>query len=203
MRLAIQMRAALPQRVRTMLSRVRDLSGLTAYCSNRVAELVRGHLDAEAGRRHATARRLGAEPTGFLADAASSTIAAPEPRAVVVRVDSPGVRRAYHDVEIRPKNGSRHLTIPINRLAYGQRVSSVARAVGEKWFVIQSGGRLLLASKDPVQKHLLPLYILKRSVRQAQDPTLMPSEAEISRRLVSSAAEYIRRHVARLARGAS
>lgn len=203
MRLPVQMKAALPDRVRAILAKVRDLSGLTAYCSNRVALLVRDHLTGVAARRHATARRLDAEPTGFLADAASSTVAAPEPRAVVVRVDSPGVKRAYHDVEIRPQNGSRHLTIPINRLAYGRRVSSVARLVGEKWFVIQNGGRILLASKKPENGALLPLYVLKRSVRQARDPSLMPSEAEVSQRLVSSAAEYIRRHIAGLARSAS
>lgn len=199
----VEMKATLPQRGRDLLSRVRDLSGLTKYCSYHVAQLVRDHLTREAARRHATARRLDAQPTGFLADAAGSVVPAAEPRTVVVRVDSPGVKRAYHDVQIKPKNGSKYLTIPIQRLAYGRRVSSVARLVGEKWFVIQSGGRILLASKDPVQKHLLPLYILKRSVRQAQDPTLMPSEAEISERLVSSAAEYIRRHIASLARSAS
>lgn len=199
----ITMKAALPQRVRDLLSRVRDLSGLTKYCSYHVARLVRDHLTREAARRHATARRLDAQPTGFLEDAAGSVIPAPEPRTVVVRVDSPGVRRAYHDVEIRPKNGSKYLTVPIHRLAYGRRVSSVARLVGEKWFVIANGGRLVLASRDPVGGHLLPLYLLKRTVRQAQDPTLMPSEAEISQRLVSSAAEYIRRHIASLARRAS
>ena len=199
----ITMKATLPDRVRTLLSKVRDLSGLTAYCSNHVAALVRDHLAGVAARRHATARRLGAEPTGFLADAAGSVIAAPEPRAVVVRVDSPGVKRAYHDVEIKPRNGSRYLTIPIQRLAYGRRVSSVARLVGEKWFVIQNGGRILLASKKPENGALLPLYILKRSVRQARDPSLMPSEAEISERLVSSAAEYIRRNIASLAGSAS
>lgn len=203
MKLPIEMKAALPDRVRTLLSKVRDLSGLTAYCSNHVAKLVRDHLTSLAARRHATARRLDATPTGFLADAAGSVVAAPEPRTVVVRVDSPGVKRAYHDVEIKPKNGSKYLTIPINRLSYGRRVSSVARLVGEKWFVIQNGGRILLASKDPVQKHLLPLYILKRTVRQARDPSLMPSDEDIRQRLVSSAAEYIRRHIASLARSAS
>ena len=201
--LPVQMKASLPDRVRAILSKVRDLSGLTAYCSNHVAVLVREHLAGEAARRHATARRLGAEPTGFLADAAGSVVAAPEPRAVVVRVDSPGVKRAYHDMEIRPGNGSKYLTIPINRLSYGRRVSSVARLVGEKWFLVQNGGRILLASKKPENGALLPLYILKRTVRQARDPSLMPSEDEVSRRLVSSAAEYLRRHIAGLARSAS
>ena len=199
----VEMKATLPQRVRDLLSRVRDLSGLTKYCSYHVAQLVRGHLTREAARRHASARRLDAQPTGFLADAAGSVVAAPEPRTVVVRVDSPGVKRAYHDVEIKPKNGSKYLTIPIHRLAYGRRASSVERLVGAKLFVLKGDDKALLAARERATNQLLPLYVLKRMVRQAQDPTLMPSEAEISERLVSSAAEYIRRHIASLARSAS
>lgn len=199
----IEMKAELPDKARAMLARVRDLSGLTAYCSGRVAELVRGHLEHEAQGRHFTARRLGAEPTGFLEDSASSVVAAPEPRAVVVRVDSPGVKRAYRDIEIRPRNGAKYLTIPIQRLAYGRRVSSVARLVGDKWFIVQSGARLLLASTRPENGVLLPLYILKRSVRQGRDPSLMPSDEEIGREISAGAREWIRRHIAAAAGGAS
>lgn len=203
MKLPIEMKATLPDRVRTLLSRVRDLSGLTAYCSDHVALLVRDHLTDVAGRRHASARRLGAEPTGFLADAAGSVVAAPEPRTVVVRIDSPGVKRAYHDIAIKPKNGAKYLTIPIHALSYGRRASSVERLAAARLFVVKGDNQALLAARERATGRLLPLYILKRTVRQAQDPSLMPSEAEIRQRLVSSAAAYIRRHIASLARSAS
>ncbi len=205
MKLPIVMKATLPDRVRTLLSKIRDLSGLTAYCSDHVALLVRDHLTDVAGRRHATARRLGAEPTGFLADAAGSVVAAPEPRTVVVRVDSPGVKRAYHDVAIKPKNSAKFLTVPIHALSYGRRASSVERLAAARLFVFadKDKDQALLAVRERATGRLLPLYVLKRTVRQAQDPSLMPSEAEIQERLVSSAATYIRRHIAGLARSAS
>lgn len=191
----IEMKAELPDRVRAMLARVRDLSGLTAYCSGRVSELVRGHLEHEAQGRHFTARRLGAEPTGFLEDAAASVVAAPEPRAVVVRVDSPGVKRAYRDIEIRPKGRFPYLTIPVDAAAYGRRASSLARATGWRMFQFRSrAGNFLLAARGP--DGLRPLYALKESVPQGRDPSLMPSDEEVGREIAAGAREYIRRQIA-------
>lgn len=40
-----------------------------------------------------------------------------------VDIDVPGVTRAYHDMDIRPKF-RRALTIPIHRSSYGKRASS-------------------------------------------------------------------------------
>lgn len=40
-----------------------------------------------------------------------------------VEIDVPGVTRAYHDMDIRPRF-RRALTIPIHRLSYGKRASS-------------------------------------------------------------------------------
>ena len=193
----IVVKAEIPARVRAILAKVRDLSGLTAYCSNLVARQVRDHLGREAAVRHSWARRLGAEPTGFLEDAAASVVAAPEPRAVVVRVDSPGVVRAYRAVDIRPRNGSTHLTVPVHRLAYGRRASSLVRAVGARLFRVESKrGNKLLATRDPADGSLVPLYALKLAVRQDRDPSLMPSDVEIAGTIAAGTKEYIRRHIA-------
>lgn len=61
-----------------------------------------------------------------------------------VDVDVPGVTRAYHDLDIRPKF-RRALTIPMHREAYGRRASSfdntfVLKKKNGSRFIVQKSG---------------------------------------------------------------
>lgn len=61
-----------------------------------------------------------------------------------VDIDVPGVTRAYHDLDIRPKF-RRALTIPIHRSAYGKKASSfdntfVLKKKDGKRFIVQKEG---------------------------------------------------------------
>lgn len=194
----IHIRATLSDDTRELVSQMRDLSGMTAYCSGRVADLVRGYIEGIAAVRHSSAQRLGGTPQGHLKNAAKSVVAAPEPRAVVVRVDSPGITRAYRDVEIRPKGRFPYLTIPVAGEAYGKRVSTLVGNTGYRMFKFRSRkGNFLLAARGP--DGLRPLYALKEFVRQERDPSLMPPDEEIGREMSKAADEYFTRLFARAA----
>jgi len=191
MTVTVEIKAALPARARAYFARIRDLSGMTRHCSDRLAELVRGHIGGIALVRHTTATLLGGTQTGHLENAAASVVAAPEPRAVVVRVDSPGIKRAYRDIEIRPKGRFPYLTIPVAGEAYGKRAKDLRRATGYRMFQFRSRkGNFLLAARGP--DGLRPLYALKEFVPQGRDPSLMPSDDEVSRNIASGALEYLR-----------
>ena len=147
-----------------------------------VSNLVRRHIAANAPRRHFTASRLSATPTGFLEKAARKTVFRADAQHGEVVIPSPGFGRAFHDVEIVPTHGAA-LTLPISGHSYGRRVKEMT-AMG--WRIFRPKRN---QSKDIDGSTLwgglkgdkpIPLYILKKRVRQRQDRTLLPSDAAIS-----------------------
>ena len=64
--------------------------------------------------------------------------------AATIDVDVPGVTRAYHDLDIRPRF-RRALTIPMHRSAYGRKASSfndtfVLKKKNGSRFIVQNSG---------------------------------------------------------------
>jgi hypothetical protein len=88
-----------------------------------------------------------------------------------------GIRRAAHDVDIAPGAGKQWLTIPIHAAAYNQRAYRMAGL-----FFVQPKGKdfALLGRREGEGKGagVVWMYLLKRSVHQKQDRTLLPSDAE-------------------------
>lgn len=148
---------------------------LFSVASNAVAILVRSHLSRLGGWKHMSAEKLGAQPTGILGKAATRTSFGASSEFGEVVIPTPAVRRAFHDVEIRPKRWE-FLTIPASREAYGRRAAVLA-ALG--WQIFRAGKKKALMgrlSKDDAPKIL---YYLATSVRQRQDRSLLPSDDEI------------------------
>ena len=147
-----------------------------------VSNLVRRHIAADAPRRHNSARRLGATPTGFMEAAARKTVFHADEQHGEVVIPSPGFGRAFHDVEITPTKANR-LTIPISAHAYGHRVSEL-KSFGWKFFQGLKGHEaedILFGYRGKGKdREVKPLYVLKNYVRQAQDRSLLPSDAAIS-----------------------
>lgn len=148
---------------------------LYSAAANAVAILVRGHLAKLGTWKHASAEKLGAQPTGILGEAATRTTSHATSAYGEVVIPTPAVRRAFHDVEIRPKNWM-FLTIPAASESYG-KAAAVLAAHG--WKIYRPGKAKILKgrlSKDEAPK---VLYYLKDSVRQRQDRSLLPSDDEI------------------------
>ena len=101
-----------------------------------------------------------------------------------VDVDVPGVTRAYHDLDIRPRF-RRALTIPMHREAYGRRASSfdntfVLKKKNGSRFIVQKNGSALVF-----------LYVLKDRVFQRQDQRLMPSDQTYCTNICSRIKAYL------------
>ena len=148
---------------------------LFSAAANAVSILVRSHLSKLGSWKHESANRLHAQPTGFLQKAARGTVHHASENGGEVVIPAP-LGRAFHDVEIRPKQAGA-LTIPASAEAYGKRASVLA-ALG--WKIWRPKKRdFLMGSKDGVDPKIL--YWLRGSANQKQDRSLLPSDDEIYR----------------------
>ncbi|MGN0890766.1 MAG: hypothetical protein ACI4W7_03850 [Candidatus Spyradenecus sp.] len=158
--------AALGDRGRTALNRTAAYGLLT---------LCRKHLKVEASRRHASARRLGATPTGHLEEAARTMVSTADATAGEVQIFSPGFSRVFGSLSIKARN-ARALTLPLDAASYGKRAGELRR---EGWQLFRSpakGLRAILLGKHPGSGEVKALYLLRASVTLPQDRTLLPSD---------------------------
>lgn len=163
---------------------------LYAAAANAVAMLVRRHLSRLGTWKHMSAERLGAQPTGILDKAATRTTSNATSERGEVVIPTPAVRRAFHDVEIRPKSWD-FLTIPASREAYGKDKSAAVLAA-HGWKIFRPGKAKVLMGKlgDDAPK---VLYYLAQSVHQRQDRSLLPSDREISSAAANAMMAIIRK----------
>ncbi len=146
-----------------------------------VFALTRKHVRQIGLNRHATANRLGAQPTKFFSEAAKTCKWGSDATAAYIYLYSPGFANTFGDVTIRPTGGRRYLTIPIHALAYGKTVYELARRV--KIFRPYKKGSSTeradyLAGKQRKDGKAIPLFALVRQVTQLQDRSKLPSDAD-------------------------
>lgn len=158
--------AALGDRGRAALNRTAAYGLLT---------LCRKHLKVEASRRHSSANRLGATPTGHLEEAARTMVSTADATAGEVQIFSPGFRRVFGSLSVKARN-ARALTLPLDAASYGKRAGELRR---EGWQLFRSpakGLRAILLGKHPGSGEVKALYLLRASVTLPQDRTLLPSD---------------------------
>ncbi len=172
--------------------------------------LTREHLDHLAQTRHKTANRLGAKPSDHLGKAADSVTSYGTDQAAVVSVVSPGLRRAFGALEIKPRNGAKYLTIPATAEAYNRRAGSfndlrLAVFGGGRYLALVKAEQSSLADRkrsgfetDQQQAGLgwrrrgTIYYWLKKSVTQPQDRTLLPPDEDYAEEAVEGIKAYLR-----------
>ena len=158
---------------------------LNAGAAANLFAVVRDHIRRDAARRHATARKLGAAPTGHLEKAAGSVQKASDETGATVSVSSPGFGRVFRALHVRPVR-ARSLTIPVHALGYGRRASEVAAAHP---LFRPKGKDYLMADIDG---EATVIYLLRRAVTVPQDRTLLPSDADLDRAAKQGYKEAIR-----------
>ena len=160
-------------------------AGSSASAAGEVlATVVQRHVLRASGSRHRTASRLGATPTGHLSEGAANIRMEKAGRRAVVTVPIPGITRAFHDLNIRPK-GKKALTIPSNAVAYGMRAPELA-ARGWSLFTLpakEGPGAGILFGRKAGAKSTVALYLLRESADVPQDRGLMPSDEEMGEAL--------------------
>lgn len=149
---------------------------LYSAAADAVSIIVRHYLRQLGSWRHRSAQELGAQPTGILVNAATRTTSSATSEYGEVLIPTPAVRRAFHDVEIRPKSWM-FLTIPAARESYGKAVGVLA---AHGWKIFRAGKKKALLGKLSKDEAPKVLYYLAQSVHQRQDRSLLPSDEEIN-----------------------
>lgn len=158
--------------------------------------LTRDYLIKISRERHRTANRLGANPTGHLARAAGAVESSSSDEQATVRIDHPGIIRAFEDVLIRPGPGKKYLTIPLIAEAYGTTASE-QKLLGNMLVFIRTrgGGKggVLMKPGGEAGGMGTAWYLLVEKVRQSQDRTLLPSDEAYAQVARVAGARYIDR----------
>lgn len=160
----------------------------------RLARCIRNHLRLLASTRHDTANKLGATPTGHFK--ASDVLPPNATNAdVSVTVTTPGISRAYHDIDIDPVNGQ-FLTIPLHADAYGLSAREYSERYGKLFRINQKGSTekgKVLYTKDVLNGKPIPMYALTAHVHQVRDPSLMPTNAKMTEEAIEGALAAIKK----------
>ncbi|MBO4709468.1 MAG: hypothetical protein J5727_06805 [Kiritimatiellae bacterium] len=157
---------------------------LHAVAAETVAEFVGAHIRSYAGRKHTTAQAFGASPTRHYEDGAAAISTSADASAGTVTIPIPGISRAWGDVTIRPGPGKSKLTIPAKSGApevYGKTVK-ILKGLGWKFASGRRGTpqeKLLFGRRDG-EKESRVMFVLKESVTQRRDPSLLPTQDEIA-----------------------
>lgn len=146
-------------------------------------------------------RRLNASRHSSLSGGKSSNHFSPdkvsEPHisndAVTVAVAIPGITRAYHDIDIYPKEANA-LAIPLHESAYGISPREINDRGTYKLFRIKKDGvpGNVLYRTEEGDDELIPMYALTQHVHQVRDPSLMPTDKQMTDEALNGAVAAIK-----------
>lgn len=104
---------------------------------------------------------------------------------VFVSISTPGISRAFHDIIIHPVE-AKSLAIPIHSDAYGisPREYNTNHPKGTPEALFKPKGKDYLAKND--NGSLVVMYLLRKSVQQPQDRTLLPSDEEMNAAVIGA-----------------
>jgi len=114
--------------------------------------------------------------------------------AVTVTVDIPGITRAYHDIDIYPKEANA-LAIPLHESAYGISPRENNDRGTYKLFRIKKDGvpgNVLYRNASDEEGGLIPMYALTKHVHQVRDPSLMPTNKTMTDEALKGAVAAIK-----------
>lgn len=110
---------------------------------------------------------------------------------VSVPITIPGITRALHDIVINPVEAN-SLAIPVHESAYGMqpREYNNVHPKGTPEALFKPKDKDYLAKTDSAG-NLIVMYILRKSVHQSQDSTLLPRDEQMNEAFSDSVHEAI------------
>lgn len=153
-----------------------SMNSLLRAAGTSLAKRIRQHMRLLNRTRH-SALSGGKSSNHFSPEKVSEPTVSQD--AVTVAVDIPGITRAYHDIDIYPKEANA-LAIPLHASAYGISPRENNDRGTYKLFRIKKDGvpgNVLYRNGE--DGGLIPMYALVGHVRQMKDPSLMPSDNEM------------------------
>lgn len=191
----LEVTVSIPSNVENLSKKIE--AGMSSVYKNagvRLARVIRNHMRLLASTRHDTANRLGATPTNHFK--ASDVLPPNATNAdVSVTVTTPGISRAYHDIDIDPVNGQ-FLAIPLHSDSYGISASEYSRQYGNLFRINRKGStekQNVLYGKDVLNGKPVPLYALVSHVHQVRDSSLMPSNEKMTEEAIQGAVAAIKK----------
>lgn len=139
--------------------------------------------------------KQGFPSTHFWADAARSTNFRLDPSGPVISINKQGIRQRRYGGQILPTGGRKYLTIPANAEAYGKRAGEfhnlrIAKLGGRLALVENQASEVSISKADKKGNRtvtwtasrtgLVPFFWLVKAVNQQPDPSILPSDQEIS-----------------------
>ena len=151
-----------------------------------IEELTRSHIATAAQTRHKTATRLGASPTQYLLNKASSVEAIGAPGRVLLSVSGEIFKRTFEPVTVSAVN-AKMLTIPIAAESYGKRAGEFGKLFV---FTAKTGKQSSFLARK-VDGKMEFLFLLKKTVVLPQDRGLLPSEEDIFKAVEQTADDQL------------
>jgi hypothetical protein len=204
LKINIQLSTDISEELQEIAAGLRDKAPLHAHIAADAEAFVKKRGAATAATEHKTANRLGANPTGHLADAYQAIEGQSSATEAILLVPSGGrLAAAFGPVTIRPKS-AKFLTIPVARDSYGKR----AGEFGDELFFLRVGPKkqaVLARRQERVEtggfnrtkgkrfdntKPLEVLYILAKESNIPEDRNLIPFD-DLEDAAVDSAEAYL------------
>ena len=180
-----------------------SVGGVKKSIGSRVTALLKANFTNLDNTR---ANKLGGKRTHTWADIGRSTSWEEIPEGVRITISDKRFRQRYQGGTIKPRNGSRYLTIPASARSYDKRAREFTNLTFK--YVLRDG-RLVpaLVEKEPKAKqrkgkglrgairesvvNSKVLYWLVRQAKQAPDPSALPKQKEIERTIIVAIEEYL------------
>jgi len=172
LRVDIDMAGLSARELGTLSAALNDRVGLHAKIAGEAELFVKERGRVTSAGEHRSANRLGAQPTGHLAEAYEGieSVSTAESASLLV----PGasrLRAAFGRYVITPKNGSKFLTIPVAREAYGKRAGEFTDL-----FFLRAGPRKTPLLARNRGQGFETMYFLTPKAEIPEDTNLIPFE---------------------------
>lgn len=156
--------------LRGLAAKLQDGAGLHARIAGDAELFVKERGRVTSAGEHRSASKLGATPTGHLSEAYEGieSISSAESASLLV----PGasrLRAAFGRYTLTPKNGSKFLTIPVAREAYGKRAGEF-----DDLFFLRAGPRKTPLLARDTGRGFQTMYFLTPKAEIPEDKNLIP-----------------------------
>lgn len=168
-----------------------QMNSVLLNAGEHLAKCIRTHMRMLAQTRHGSSAALGAKPSNHFKATDVLEPKVGSDSSVEVAVTTPGISRAYHDIDIYPKEANA-LAIPLHASAYGISPREINdRGTYQLFRIKRNGtpGNVLYRNEDG---ELIPMYALTKHVHQVQDPSLMPSNQQMIDAALKGAQEALK-----------
>ena len=155
-------------RMLNAISRLPHSNHITRAMGGGARKVVKEHLY----EKDAQPNKMGAKKTHYYRQAGDAVTYRSKKGGVVVTIEQVGIRQRWLGGTITPKK-SKYLTIPVSSKSRSKRAREFSGLV----YVKRRGTAGILGLPDG--EKIDALYVLKKSVTQRPDPTVLPKQREI------------------------